>query len=79
MYTFTNFITKNNSNIPCQIAFLCRLTANDELRLNVKNMSSKRSIKILQPEKKTEMKRSFCLFRDTIFSFLRRQSIAFVL
>ncbi len=79
MYTFTNFITKNNSNIPCQIAFLCRLTANDELRLNVKNMSPKRSIKILQPEKKTEMKRSFSLFRDTIFSFLRRQSIAFVL
>ncbi len=79
IHTFASFITQNNSNYSSLITYLYRFKANDYLRLNVKFMSPKRSLKILQLEKKIEIKRSFYLFRDTIFNLFGGQSIAFTL
>ena len=44
---------------------------------NVKNQSQKRSLKMLQIERKTEIKRWFLSLRVVVFRFFRGQSIAF--
>ena len=44
---------------------------------NVKKRSQKRPLKILQPERKTEIKRRFLRQRQTISIVLRCKSIAF--
>ena len=47
------------------------------MRRNVKKRSQKRALKILQPERKIEIKRRFLLLRVVVFRFSRGQSIAF--
>ena len=44
---------------------------------NVKNQSQKRVLKILQIERKTEIKRCFLPLRVVVFRFFGGQSIAF--
>ena len=47
------------------------------MRRNVKKRSQKRALKILQPERKIEIKRRFLLLRVVVFRFFCGQSIAF--
>ena len=63
---------KNMRNVINNVSYDWRMA-----QKNVKNQSQKRALKILQIERKTEIKRWFLPLRVFVFRFFGGQSIAF--